>query len=273
VWHNHDVKNHLQKAEELFSGLSKPKTPPPAPKIQTEPTPAADRAQVKEGGAPRRRRIIKGATVTPTPIPPSEGESPAVKVQARMSEAIASLGGTEGADERRARRVLPAEVDPKVPSRVIRRVASQPQPVVAVAPAVKAVVAAAPAVKAVVAVAPAVKAVVAAAPAVKAVVAVAPAVKAVVAAAPAVKRVVTKAPEAELSSITAAPSDSYLIKVAAPSVGAEDLCFVLDGTDVAGVAELAMAQVAGYMSAEHSGAQWNLRSIERIKDVLNSNHA
>jgi hypothetical protein len=150
-----------------------------------------------------------------------------------MSEAIASLGGTEGADERRARRVLPAEVDPKVPSRVIRRVASQPQPVVAVAPAVKAVVAAAPA----------------------------------------VKRVVTKAPEAELSSITAAPSDSYLIKVAAPSVGAEDLCFVLDGTDVAGVAELAMAQVAGYMSAEHSGAQWNLRSIERIKDVLNSNHA
>ena len=227
------MKNHLQKAEELFSGLSKPKTPPPAPKIQTEPTPAADRAQVKEGGAPRRRRIIKGATVTPTPIPPSEGESPAVKVQARMSEAIASLGGTEGADERRARRVLPAEVDPKVPSRVIRRVASQPQPVVAVAPAVKAVVAAAPA----------------------------------------VKRVVTKAPEAELSSITAAPSDSYLIKVAAPSVGAEDLCFVLDGTDVAGVAELAMAQVAGYMSAEHSGAQWNLRSIERIKDVLNSNHA
>jgi hypothetical protein len=209
-----------------------------------------------------------------------------------MSEAIASLGGTEGADERRARRVLPAEVDPKVPSRVIRRVASQPQPVVAAAPVVKAVVAAAPVVKAVVAAAPVVKAVVAAAPVVKAVVAAAPAVKAVVAAAPAVKAVVAAAPAVKAvvaaapavkavvaaapavkAVVTAAPPDSYLIKVSAPSVGAEDLCFVLDGTDVAGVADLAMAQVAGDMSAEHSGAQWNLRSIERIKDVLNSNHA
>ena len=170
-----------------------------------------------------------------------------------MSEAIASLGGTEGADERRARRVLPAEVDPKVPSRVIRRVASQPQPVIAAAPAVQAVVAAAPAVQAVVAAAPA--------------------VQAVVAAAPAVKAVVRKAPAAELSLVAAAPPDSYLIKVAVPSVGAEGLCFVLDGTDVAGVADRAMAQVAAYMSAEHSGAQWNLRSIARIKDVLNSNRA
>jgi len=187
------VKNHLQEAEALFSSLAKSKQPPPRPKPKAEPTPTVVRAKVQDEGAPRRR-IIAGATVTPTPIAPEDGSS-GDDVQARMSEAIASLGGLEDPEERRARRIVPVTIDPAEASPVIRRAVPRPE-----APPLS--------------------------------------------------------------------PDAYLVKVRAPDVRADDLCFVLEGEDVARVADRAMSQVAGYMKSEHHGAAWNLRSIERIRDVL-----
>jgi hypothetical protein len=64
------------------------------------------------------------------------------------------------------------------------------------------------------------------------------------------------------------PQDTFLVRVRAPTVRAEDLCFIFEGRDVARVTDRAMAQVAGYMNEEHAGASWNMRSIERIPNVL-----
>ncbi|GEM_PF-2992747 len=193
LWHNPGVKNHLQEAEALFSGLAKPNRLPPKPKTRPVPTPKVRRRAADEG-APRRR-IIAGATVTPTPLEPLDDEPSGSVVKDRMSEAIASLGGVEDAEQRRARRIVAVTVDPTTPSPVIRRAVPRPE-----APPIS--------------------------------------------------------------------PDAYLVKVNAPEVRSDDLCFVLEGDDMAGVADRAMMQVAGYMKAEHAGAAWNLRSIERIRDLL-----
>ena len=63
------------------------------------------------------------------------------------------------------------------------------------------------------------------------------------------------------------PEDAFLVRVHAPGVEGEELVFVLEGADVAGVADRALSQVGGYMHTEHGGVPWDLRSIERIKDV------
>lgn len=82
------------------------------------------------------------------------------------------------------------------------------------------------------------------------------------------RKAVVESTKAVVESAGEGRPESYVVRVSAPSVADEDLCFYFDGTDVAGVAGRAREQVGTWMAERHADAAWDMRSIERVPSVL-----